>query len=82
MAKTYLLADNHMQVISSCFVKLSKTHLLLGLAVVRLQLQDPLETAAGCHSISKRQVAFTLPQMALWVTLKSSHPEVIQIYFF
>lgn len=43
-----------------------QTHLLLGLAVVWLHLQDPLETAAGSQGVSKQQVALALPQMALW----------------
>lgn len=43
------------------------THLLLGLAVIWLQLQNPLETAAGCHGVAKGQVALALSQMALWV---------------
>ncbi len=47
-------------------VKLRSTHLLLGLAVVRLQLQNLLEAAAGSHSIAQRQVALALSQMALW----------------
>ena len=46
--------------------RLRLTHLLLGLAVVWLQLQNPLETAAGSHSVAKGQVALALSQMALW----------------
>lgn len=59
--------DNHVRVVRSRSVKLRQTHLLLGLAVVRLQLQNPLETAAGSHSIAKGHVALALSQMALWV---------------
>lgn len=44
-----------------------QTHLLLGLAVVWLHLQNPLEAAAGSHGVSKQQVALALSQMALWV---------------
>lgn len=50
-----------------------QTHLLLGLAVVWLHFQDPLETAAGSHGVSKQQVALALPQMALWVSDSEVH---------
>lgn len=56
-----------MSKLSDHAVKLRPTHLLLGLAVVRLELQNPLETAAGSHSIAKGQVALALSQMALQV---------------
>lgn len=49
----------------SCPVKLSQTHLLLYLAVVRLQLQNSVETAAGSLCIAEGQVALALSQMAL-----------------
>ena len=59
--------ENHVQVVSSRSVKLSQSHLLLSRAVVRLQLQNSLETAAGSHCIAERQVALALSQVALWV---------------
>lgn len=55
------------KVVGSGSVNPRSAHLLLGLAVVGLQLQNPLETAAGSHSIAKGQVALALSQMALWV---------------
>lgn len=67
LARAYLMVDNHVHGVRSCSVKLRSTHLLLGLAVFKLQLQNPLETAAGSHSIAKGQVALALSQMALWV---------------
>ena len=67
MAKVDPIVDSHVQVVKSCAVKLRPTHLLLDLAVVWLQLQNPLETAAGSHSIAKGEVALALSQMALWV---------------
>lgn len=51
----------------SCSVKLTPTHLLLGLAVFKLQLQYPLETTAGSHSIAKGKMALALSQMTLCV---------------
>lgn len=50
-----------------------QTHLLLGLAAVWLHFQDPLETAASSHGVSKQQVALALPQMALWVSDSEVH---------
>lgn len=63
-----LIADNHVYVVGPRAVgpKL-QTDLLLGLAVVWLHLQNPLEAAAGSHGVSKRQVALALSQVALWV---------------
>ena len=40
--------------------RLRLTHLLLGLAVVWLQLQNLLETTAGSHCIAEGQVALAL----------------------
>lgn len=61
---------NHVQVVRSCSVKLRLTHLLLGLAVVRLQLQNLLETTTGSHSIAKGQVTLALSQMTLYIKKK------------
>ncbi len=41
-------------------------HLLQGLFVAGLKLQNLLEAAAGRHGISQWQVAFALTQMTLW----------------
>lgn len=68
------MADNRVYVVGSSKCNL-QTHLLLGLAVVWLHFQDPLETAAGGHGVSKQQVALALPQMALW----ASHSEVHRV---
>ena len=43
----------------------SHSYLLLGLHVSRLQLQNLLEAAAGCHGVAERQVALALSQVAL-----------------
>lgn len=36
------------------------SHLLLGLSIARLQFQNLLKAAIGCHGISQRQVALAL----------------------
>lgn len=60
-----LTVDNHAKVVRSCTLKQRPTHLLLGRAIIQLQLQNFLETATGSHGVAERQVTFALSQMPL-----------------
>lgn len=67
------IVDNGVEIVRACSLTQRPTHLLLGLAVVWLQLQNLLETAAGSHGIAQRQVTLALSQMALWAEHLTFH---------